>query len=94
MFFPNQNTGVEKVTTSALPKYTDIRPSMADKAMLAVPMSRQQVKFSDIPIEVLYNSEINKLKAGEVSAGLRQNPVMFSVDNECFAKDGKIEVTY
>ena len=43
---------------------------------------------------MLYNEEINKLKAGEKIAGLKQNPIVINIDNECFAVDGKIEVTY
>ena len=43
---------------------------------------------------MLYNDEINRLKATEKVMSIRTNPIHFKVDHHSFAMKNKIEVVY
>ena len=43
---------------------------------------------------MLYNSEINKLKATEKIFELYLNPIVIKTEEQSLIRDGKIEVTY
>lgn len=43
------------------------------------PMSRLRVKESDIPLDVLYNKELNAMKLNERQYDMQERPVAFSV---------------
>ena len=49
--------------------------------------SRGKVKMSDVPIDLLYNREINKIKANEVNNVLNGSciPVQFNIEHDSFA---------
>lgn len=58
-------------------------------------ISRQKVRLSTIPIDVLYNSHTNQIKATALS-GITTSyvPIHFKLEHESFAKHGRFEVTY
>ena len=58
-------------------------------------ISREKVLLSTIPIDVLYNSHTNQIKATALS-GITTSyvPIHFKLEHESFAQNGKYEVTY
>ncbi len=57
-------------------------------------MHRLKVKESEIPLSILYNTQINKLKAAEHDLKIKENAILMKVEDKNIAKDGMIEVTY
>ena len=58
-------------------------------------IARPKVKLADVPIDVLYNPEINKI-LGSRSCGVTNSfvPVHFKIENEAFSRGGTFEVEY
>jgi len=53
------------------------------------------VHFCDIPIDVLYNPAINKIKGTEMAGSAHSFvPIQFRVEHESMAIGGVFEVTY
>ena len=65
------------------------------KAAQQTPFNRLSVGLSEIPIDVLYNPAINKLKGTEM-AGTSESfvPIEFKVEDETMAFGGNFEVSY
>jgi hypothetical protein len=57
-------------------------------------LHRLKVKESEIPLSILYNTQINKLKAAEHDLKIKENAILMKVEDKNIAKDGMIEVTY
>lgn len=58
-------------------------------------ISRQKVHLSDIPIDILYNSQTNQIKAAAFSGVTTSYiPIHFKVEHESFAQGGDYDVTY
>lgn len=49
---------------------------------------RIKVKESDIPISLLYNSQINKLKAAENDLQIKENAILIKVEDPNIARGG------
>ena len=58
-------------------------------------MNREKTKISTIPIDVLFNKEINLIKATQIS-GITNSfvPIEFKIENEAFCVNDNYEVIY
>ena len=57
---------------------------------------RQKISVSDIPIELLYNKEVNEIKMLEHKHNLacQPIPITWKIEDESFNHEGMIEVTF
>ena len=55
-------------------------------------MHRLRVKESDIPISLLYNSQINKLKAAEHQLQIKENAILIKVEHPNIARVARLKL--
>lgn len=52
------------------------------------PINKMKVKESEIPIDILYNREVNAMKLNEVNYNLHERPLIFSLWKDFDGKKG------